>query len=82
MKTAELRVKIIRKIESLDSAKLKEFDGILQNFLNSSIETNDWIGVSESEIEGIESAILELDAGKGTPHVQIMKNSREKHSHV
>ena len=47
MKTAELRVKIIRKIESLDSTKLKEFDGILQNFLNSSIETEDWIGVSE-----------------------------------
>jgi hypothetical protein len=76
MKTAELKIEIIRKIESLDSTKLKEFYGILHNFLNSKTDTDDWVGVSEIEKEGIESAISEFETGKGIPHSQVMKNFR------
>ena len=76
MKAAELKIGIIRKIESLDSSKLKEFYGIRHNFLNSKTDTGDWVGVSEIEKEGIESVISEFETGEGIPYSQVMKNFR------
>jgi hypothetical protein len=82
MNIAELKIKIFRQVDSLDSNKLEEFYGLMMNYINSKKEVDEWIGVNDDEIQGIEAAIKELDAGKGIPHAQVMSKLRKKHTHV
>ena len=80
MKTADLKIEIFRKVDALDASKLQEFYGLMLNFINSKRDTDEWIGVTESEKNGIESAITELEAGKGISHATIMQNFRTKYA--
>jgi hypothetical protein len=81
MNIAELKIKIFRQVDSLDSNKLEEFYGLMLNYFNSKKDIDEWIGVTEDEKLGIEAAIKELDSGKGIPHTQVMHNLRKKYSH-
>jgi hypothetical protein len=78
MSTEEIKLRIFRQVDAFDSAKLKEFYGIMQNYINSKKDTDEWIGVSKAEQEGIGAAINEIDAGKGIPHEQVMSKLRFK----
>ena len=80
MNAAELKIKIFRQVDLLDSRKLDEVYGVLMNYVNGNVETNEWIGVNHSEQQNIEAAIKELDSGKGIPHEQIMNKYRKKYS--
>ncbi len=82
MNATELKIKIFREVDSLESSKLLEFYGLLQNFINSEKEEDEWIGLSETEIQGIRNAINELDAGKGRSHYLVMKGIREKYNNA
>lgn len=82
MNIAELKIKIFRQVDSFDTTKLEEFYGIMINYINSKRDIDEWIGVTDEEKQGIEDAIKELYAGKGTPHTQVMSNLRKKHSNV
>ncbi len=82
MNVADLKIKIFRQVDSLDSTKLEELYGIMQNYINSKRETDEWIGVNDDERHGIETAIKELDLGKGIPHAQVMSKFRKKYSNV
>jgi len=82
MNIAELKIKIFRQVDSLDSHKLEEFYGLMMNYINSKKDIDEWIGVSDDEKQGIEAAIKELDSGNGIPHAQVMSKLRKKHAHV
>ena len=82
MSTEEIKLKIFRQVDAFDAAKLKEFYGFMQNFINSKIDTDEWLGISAPEKEGIEAAIREMDAGKGISQEIVMSRLRQKHSHV
>lgn len=82
MSTEEIKFRIFRQVDAFDSAKLKEFYGIMQNYINSKKDTDEWIGVSKTEQEGIRVALNEIDAGKEIPHEEVMSKLRYKDSHV
>jgi len=82
MNAAELKIKIFRQLDSFDISKLEEFYGVMQNYINSKKDIDEWVGVTDEEKQGIESAIEELDSGKGIAHTQVMRKFRKKHSHV
>jgi hypothetical protein len=52
------------------------------NYINSSKDITEWIGVSESEKQGIEDAIKELNDGKGISHEQVMATMKSKFNHA
>lgn len=81
MNASELKLKIFRQLDTLDSSKLEEFYGIMLNYVNSKKDIDEWIGVTDTEKQEIETAIKELDLGKGIPHEQVMHNLRKKYSH-
>ena len=81
MNSAELKIKIFRQLDSFDYAKLNEFYGLLQNYISSKNDVDEWIGVSAEEKQGIEAAIGEMDEGKGIQHSKVMSKFRKKYSH-
>ncbi len=74
MSTEELKLQIFRQVDALDGSKLKEFYGVMLNYINGSKDTTEWIGVSDAEKQGIEDAIEHMNETKGIPHEQVMVN--------
>lgn len=73
MNTAEIKLKIFRQIDSVEPSKLEEIYGLILNYINSKKETNEWIGISKEEIKQIETALYELESGKGIPNSLVME---------
>lgn len=82
MSIDEIKLRIFRQVDTFDSVKLKEFYGIMQNYINSKKEIDEWIGVSKVEQAGIEAAIKEIEEGKGIPHEDVMSRLRKKYNHA
>lgn len=77
MSIEEIKLQIFRQVDALDATKLKEFYGIMLNYVNSKRDTDEWIGVTSSEKQGIIDAIEELNDGKGIPHNQVIERLRK-----
>ncbi len=82
MNTAELKLLIFRKIDSLEKNKLQEIYGVLVNYINGQKDINDWKDLTEEQKQGISDAISEIDSGKGIPHDKVISKFRKKYSHA
>lgn len=82
MSTDELKIQIFRQIDSLDASSLKEFYGLMLNFLNSKKESDAWLSLSESEQLGLINAIEEMNDNKGITHNDVMSHLRAKVNHA
>jgi len=82
MSTDELKLQIFRQVDTLDRLKLKEFYGMMLNYLNSTKDTAEWVGISEIEQQGIEEAIVQINEGKGVSNEQVMAKVKNKYSHA
>ena len=82
MSTEELKLQIFRQVDSLDGSRLREFYGIMLNYLNSKKDTAEWVDVSDVELLGIEEAINELHQNRGISNEQVMANIKEKYIHA
>jgi hypothetical protein len=82
MSTEELKLQIFRQVDTLDRSKLKEFYGVMLNYLNSNIDTAEWIGVSDVEQHGIEEAIKEMNGNNGIANEQVMVKMKNKYIHA
>ena len=82
MSTEELKLQIFRQVDTLDRSKLKEFYGVMLNYLNSNKDTAEWIDVSTAEKHGIEEAIMEINDGKGIDNEQVMAKKKNKYIHA
>ena len=82
MSTEELKLQIFRQVDALDASKLKEFYGLMMNYLNSNRDMVEWIGVSDTEKQGIEDAIKQMNKGEGIKHEQVMANMKNKFTHA
>jgi len=80
MSTNELKLQIFRQVDTLDSSKLKELYGIMLNYLNSTKDTAEWIGISDLEKHGIEEAIIQINEGQGIANEQIMAKMKNKYA--
>lgn len=79
MKAIEIKSKIFSEIETLDNARLQELYGVVQNFLHSQKEDEDWNMLSEEEQNGTSLAIDEVNAGKIILHEDIVAKYRGKY---
>lgn len=82
MDASDLKIRIFRQIDTLDSAKLEEFYGIMLNFINSKHEVEEWIRIEDDEKQGLVAAIEQLDANKGINHSQVMNKFKKKYSYA
>ncbi len=82
MSTADIKLKIFRKIDSLEERELNEFYGILSNFINGRRNVNDWESLTIEQREGIIEAINQIDTGKGVSHDKIISKFKKKYSNV
>lgn len=82
MSTDEIKLQIFRQIDSLDASSLREFYGMMLNFLNSKKESGAWESLSENQRKGLIDAIEEMNASKGIAHNDVMSQLRAKVNHA
>ncbi len=82
MSTEELKLRIFRQVDALDRFKLKEFYGVMLNYLNCTKDTAEWVGISEIEQQGIEEAIVQINEGKGVSNEHVMAKLKNKYIHA
>lgn len=79
MNSAEIKIDLFRKLDSLKGKSLKEAYGILMNYINSNSNPNDWDDLSEEQIEGIKLGLSQLDNGEGREHKDVISDLRKKY---
>ena len=82
MTVSDLKLKIFRKIDSLERNRLEEIYGLLVNYLNGQKDVSEWENLSYEQKKGIVSAINEVDSGKGIPHKKVMSKIHKKYLHA
>ena len=82
MTTAELKLKLFRQIDSLESTRLQDLYGVIENYLNGQKDIDDWGLLTEDQQQGILTAIDEIDTGKGIEHDKIITKYRQKYTHA
>ena len=79
MNESEIKIKIFRKVDSLENAKLAQLYGMMLNFINGNDNIEEWNKLTFEEKQGIDNAILEIDSGRGIQHEKVMKKFRKKY---
>lgn len=78
MNTAELKLNIIRQVDTLDEDVLKEVINYIQSKINSQ-NVSVFDSLSNSQKEGIRQAQQSIKEGKGIPHEQIASKYKTKY---
>jgi hypothetical protein len=76
MSTAELKLEIFRKINTLNTRQLEEALGLIENYINSKSNTEEWEQLSAEQQEGINESIRDLDKDEGIPHSVVMEKNK------
>ena len=79
MNTAEIKLDLFRKLDSLKGNTLEEAYGLLTNLINSKKEINDWDDLTEAQQNGLLLGIQQLDENKGKSHNAVINDLRKKH---
>ena len=61
MSSYQIKLQIFRQIDALNGNKIKELYGLMQNYLNSNKEEDEWFNISKNKQEVIRAAINELN---------------------
>ena len=80
MDASELKLKILKEIESLEESKLQEVYGFLQNFIRGEKDLEEWDELDTAQQQGIIDAIEELNGSKGVAHESVIAKYRKKYS--
>jgi len=79
MKTAEIKLDLHNKIDSVAGNQLKEIYGLVMNYLNANSTTEEWESLSAPQKKKIMQGLEEANAGLGTPAKEVIKKAREKY---
>jgi hypothetical protein len=79
MNTAELKLLLFRKIDSLEESKLQEFWGIVENYFNNQKGLDDWADLTNEQKQGLYDAIDEIENGKAIVHEDVMTKYRKRY---
>jgi hypothetical protein len=79
MNVANLKIELIKEIDSLDNKNIEKLYGIVMNFINGQIESDNWESLTDTQKAGIESGIYQLDHGKSISHEMIMEELKKKY---
>lgn len=78
MNTTELKTKILKQIDALDSDKLEGFYGLLLNYVNAQQNEEEWHLLSDEQRVGILAAIAEVESGQKIPHAEVTAKHRSR----
>lgn len=70
---------MIQSIEHMKLAQLKEFYGLLQNYMNSTSDIDAWAKLTPYERERIDRSIALANEGKTIPLSTVTKRLRHKY---
>lgn len=76
---ADIKSKIIKQIEDLDSDTLTKLQGIIQNLLNEKKDLSDWASLTYAQKEGIKQAIDQVNDGQGMDSSQVVSKFKKKY---
>lgn len=79
MSVTNIKIKLIKEIDSLDNRNIEELYGIVMNFINGQKESENWDSLTDIQKAGIESGIYQLDQGKGISHDMVMEELKKKY---
>lgn len=79
MSVANIKIKLIKEIDSLDNKNIEELYGIVMNFINGQKESENWDSLSDTQKAAIESGIKQLDQGQSITHEKVMKELKKKY---
>ena len=82
MTTSELKLRLFRKIDSLEKSKLEEVYGVVTNYINGNRDLSEWDKLSDSQKQGIIDSIKEIKDGKGISNKVVMDKFRKKYPHA
>ncbi len=79
MKTADIRLDLVQKIEKMSGQQLKDIYGLLQNYFNSEDSIEEWDLLTAQQKEKIEIGIRQADAGQTKPINEVTGRLRRKY---
>jgi hypothetical protein len=82
MTVSELKLRLFRKIDSLEKSKLEELYGVVTNYINGNKDLSDWDKLSDNQKQGIFDALEEIKDGKGISNEEVMNKVRTKYPHA
>ncbi len=81
MNAAEIKLDILKKLDSLKDNTLEEAYGMLLNFINGNTGVEDWQNMTKQQQEALELGIEELKRGEGRSHKDVMTDMKKKFLH-
>ena len=82
MNASDLKLKIIREIDSLDKSKLEDFYGVLVNFVNGQKDLSEWEELTNDQRQGILEAVSQVESGEIISHDKIVAKYGNKYSNA
>jgi hypothetical protein len=79
MNATNLKIKLIKEIDSLDNQNINELYAIVMNYINGKVEPEKWDSLTENQKAGIESGLNQLDQNKGISHDMVMEELKKKY---
>ena len=78
MNSAEIKIDLFRKLDSLKGKRLEEAYGILLNYINGKSEVDDWQNLTAEQQSAIRHGVEQLDNGQGKNHKDVMAEMRKR----
>ncbi|TAE37415.1 MAG: hypothetical protein EAY66_05875 [Sphingobacteriales bacterium] len=78
MNAAELKSEIFKPLNSLENNKIKEFYGLVLNFVNGQNDIEEWHTLSEEQRQGLLAAEEQIKKGNGIAHLKIVDKYNKK----
>ena len=82
MNSAEIKIDLFRKLDSLNGNRLEEAYGMLLNYINGKNEVDDWKSLTQEQQNAIKLGVEELDNGEGRAHEKVMSDIRQRYTNA
>jgi len=82
MNSAEIKIDLFRKLDSLKGNRLEEAYGMLLNYINGKNELDDWQSLTKEQQNAIKLGIKQLDNGEGREHKKVMSDIRKRYTNA
>ena len=79
MNTAEIKIDLFRKLDSLKEKSLQEAYGLLLNYINGNYALDEWANLTPEQQDGIKLAVKQLDNGEGRKHNNVISDFRNRY---
>ncbi|MBN2636359.1 MAG: hypothetical protein JXR61_08815 [Prolixibacteraceae bacterium] len=79
MKASEIKIKLFKQIDALDNEKLEELYGVFLNFIHGKDNTEEWDKLTDTQKNGIEKGIYEMNSDQGIPNDLVLEELRKKY---